>query len=146
MSTFLEVTVKYGRVNENGQEKKVTETYLVDAVTFGEAETKIYKEMEGLVSGEFRIMKMQRTNLAEIIPEIVGDRWYKVKVTFITFDETTGKTKRLSQFVLVFAETAKDANDRVIEAMKGMMAEFEITSISESNIVDIFQYEPEKVS
>lgn len=146
MSTFLEVTVKYGRVNENGQEKKVTETYLVDAVTFGEAETKIYKEMEGLVSGEFRIMKMQRTNLAEIIPEIVGDRWYKVKVTFITFDETTGKAKRLSQFVLVFAETAKDANDRVIEAMKGMMAEFEITSISESNIVDIFQYESEKVS
>ena len=104
------------------------------------------QELEKMVSGEFKVMKIQRTNLSEIIPSDLGDRWYKVKVTFITFDESSGKEKRVSQTVLAFADTPKDANDLVIEAMKGMMADFEIFAISESNIIDIFPYEPAKVS
>ena len=146
MNIFFEVTVKYSKMGDNGQEKKVTETYLIDAVNFSEAETRIHQELVTMVSGEFKVMKIQRTNLSEIIPSDSGDRWYKVKVTFITFDESTGKEKRVSQMVIAFAETPKEANDLVIEAMKGMMADFEITAISESNIIDIFPYVAENLS
>lgn len=141
MQTWFEVGVKYSKVNENGREVKVTEMYLLDAVSFGEAESKIYKEMAQIVSGEFTVTKICRTNLSEIIPSDTGDRWFKGKVTFITFDEESGKEKRVSQFVLVYADSVDEAFKKIMEAMKGMMADFEITSISESPILDVFPYE-----
>ena len=143
MNTWFECTAKYSKMDENGREKKVSETYLLDAVSFTEAETRIYKELVAMVSGEFSVTRISRTNLAEIIPSETGDRWYKAKVTFITFDEENGKEKRVSQFVLVFSNTVRNAFDQVIEAMKGMMADFEISGITESPIVDVFPYIPE---
>lgn len=143
MNTWFECTAKYSKMGEDGREKKVSETYLLDAVSFTEAETRIYKELVTMVSGEFSVTRISRTKLAEIIPSEVGDRWYKAKVTFITFDEESGKEKRISQFVLVFSSNVKEAYDQVIEAMKGMMADFEIGGITESPIVDVFPYIPE---
>jgi len=143
MNTWFECTAKYSKMGEDGREKKVSETYLLDAVSFTEAETRIYKELVSMVSGEFTVTRISKTKLAEIIPSEVGDRWYKAKVTFITFDEESGKEKRVSQFVLVFSDNVKDAYDQVIEAMKGMMADFEIGGITESPIIDVFPYVPE---
>lgn len=143
MNTWFECTAKYSKMDENGREKKVSETYLLDAISFTEAETRIYKELVTMVSGEFSVTRISRTNLAEIIPSEVGDRWYKAKVTFITFDEENGKEKRVSQYVLVFSNTVRNAYDQIIEAMKGMMADFEISGITESPIVDVFPYIPE---
>jgi hypothetical protein len=130
-------------MGEDGREKKVSETYLLDAVSFTEAETRIYKELVSMVSGEFTVTRISKTKLAEIIPSETGDRWYKAKVTFITFDEESGKEKRVSQFVLVFSDNVRNAYDQVIEAMKGMMADFEIGGITESPIMDVFPYIPE---
>lgn len=143
MNTWFECTAKYSKTDENGREKTVSETYLLDAVSFTEAETRIYKELVSMVSGEFSVTRISRTKLAEIIPSETGDRWYKAKVTFITFDEESGKEKRVSQFVLVFSGNVRNAYDQVIEAMKGMMADFEIGGITESPIVDVFPYVPE---
>jgi hypothetical protein len=143
MNTWFECTAKYAKMGEDGREKKVSETYLLDAVSFTEAETRIYKELVSMVSGEFTVTRISKTKLAEIIPSEMGDRWYKAKVTFITFDEESGKEKRVSQFVLVFSDNVKSAYDQVIEAMKGMMADFEIGGITESPIVDVFPYVPE---
>ncbi|MCE1197881.1 MAG: DUF4494 domain-containing protein [Marinilabiliales bacterium] len=143
MNTWFECTAKYSKMDENGREKKVSETYLLDAVSFTEAETRIYKELATMVTGEFTVSRIARTKLSEIIPAEIGDRWYKAKVTFITFDEESGKEKRISQFVLVFSDNVKSAYDQVIEAMKGMMADFEIGGITESPIVDVFPYVPE---
>ncbi len=144
MNTWFECTAKYSKMDENGREKNVSETYLLDALSFTEAETRIYKELVTMVSGEFSVTRISRTKLAEIIPSEVGDRWYKSKVTFITFDEESGKEKLVSQFVLVFSDNVKSAFDQIIEAMKGMMADFEISGISESPIVDVFPYVPEE--
>ena len=144
MNTWFECTAKYSKMDENGREIKVSETYLLDAVSFTEAETRIYKELVSMVSGEFSVTRISRTKLAEIIPSETGDRWYKAKVTFITFDEENGKEKRVSQFVLVHSDTVRNAYDQVIEAMKGMMADFEIGGITESPIVDVFPYVPEE--
>jgi hypothetical protein len=130
-------------MGEDGREKKVSETYLLDAVSFTEAETRIYKELVSMVSGEFTVTRISKTKLAEIIPSESGDRWYKAKVTFISFDEESGKEKRISQFVLVFSDNVKSAYDQVIDAMKGMMSDFEIGGITESPIVDVFPYVPE---
>ena len=143
MNTWFECTAKYSKTDESGREKTVSETYLLDAVSFTEAETRIYKELVSMVSGEFSVTRISRTKLAEIIPSETGDRWYKAKVTFITFDEESGKEKRVSQFVLVFSDNVRNAYDQVIEAMKGMMADFEIGGITESPIVDVFPYIPE---
>lgn len=144
MKNWFEVVVKYSKMGEDGREKKVNETYLLDAVSFTEAEAIIHRELAKMVSGEFTVVRISRTNFAELILDNVGDRYFKGKVTFVTFDEESGKEKRTSQSVLVFAETVEQADKHIKEAMKGMMAEFEITAIVETKIVDVFLYEEPK--
>ena len=141
MNNYFESTAKFIRMDENGNEKKVTETYLLDAMSFTEAEARTYKELQEMVSGEFITWSIKRTNISEIIPCAVGDRWYKAKVNFIAIDEETGKEKRTSQYVLVFSDNVKNAYDQIIEAMKELMADFEITAISESKILDVFPFD-----
>ncbi len=140
MDTWFECTANYIRIDENGKEKKVSETYLLDAVTFTEAESRIYKELQTMVSGEFVVTKIAKTKISEIIPSDTGDRWYKVKVAFITIDEESGKEKRIIQNVLVFSDNIKSVYNQVIEAMQGMMADFVISSVSESSIIDVFPH------
>jgi len=140
MKQWFECTAKYIRMDENGHERKVTETYLLDAMSFTEAEARITKELQTMVSGEFLVTKIARTNISEIIPSENGDRWYRAKVAFITINEETGKEKRTSQYVLVFSNSIKEAYDQIVEAMQGMMADFDQMAISESNILDVFPY------
>jgi len=144
MNTWFECTAKYIKMDENGHEKKASETYLLDAISFTEAESRIYKELQTMVSGEFMVSKIAKTRISEIIPSDNGDRWYKAKVAFITVDEESGKEKRIVQQILVFSASIKDAYDQIIEAMQGMMADFEISGINESTILDVFPYLSEK--
>jgi hypothetical protein len=141
---WFECLAKYIKMDENGREKKATEIYLLDAVSFTEAESRIYKELQTMVSGEFTVSVIKKTRISEIIPSIVGDRWYKAKVTFITIDEESGKEKRTSQYVLIFSDDVKNATDNITEAMQGQMADFTVTSVSESKIVDVFPYSGKK--
>lgn len=141
MNNYFESTAKFIRKDENGHERKVTETYLLDSESFTEAEAGTYKELQEMVSGEFITWSIKRTNISEIIPCAVGDRWYKAKVNFITVDEVSGKEKRTSQYVLVYSDNAKNAYDQVIDATKGIMADFEISAISESKILDVFPFD-----
>jgi len=140
MNTWFECTAKYIKMDENGHEKKASETYMLDAISFTEAESRIYKELQTMVSGEFMVSKISKTRISEIIPSDNGDRWYKARVTFITIDEESGKEKRTSQQVLVYSDNVKEAYDQIIEAMRGMMADFEISGINESTILDVFPY------
>jgi len=140
MNIWFEVGVQYVKVDENGRERKAKETYLLDAISFGEAESRIYKELQTMISGEFIVTRIAKTRISEIIPSDNGSYWYKAKVRFITLDEETGKEKRTEQFMLVYSETIKEAYDQIIEVMKGMMCDFQQPSISESNIYDVFPY------
>ncbi len=144
MNTWFECTAKYIKMDENGHEKKASETYMLDAISFTEAESRIYKELQTMVSGEFSVSKIAKTRISEIIPSDNGDRWYKAKVAFITVDEESGKEKRIAQFVLVYSSSIKEAYDQIIEAMQGMMADFEISGINESTILDVFPYGVDK--
>lgn len=147
MQTWFEITAKYIKMDDSGHEKKVTETYLLDAISFTEAESRIHKELEKLISADFSVRKIAITNISEVIPSENGDRYFKGKVGFITIDEESGKEKRATQVVLVEASSVEEADKNIKDAMDGMMADFEIIGINESKILDVFTYvEPQSKS
>ena len=141
MQIWFDVTAKYVKVDESGHERKVTEQYMLDAVNFTEAEARAHEELKTMVSGEFVVSKITKTKITEIIPkEDGGGKWFKVKVNFITIDEESGKEKRVSQVMLVEADSVDDAYLYTLAAMDGMMCDFEIPSVVESKILDVFPY------
>jgi len=141
MQNLFECKVKYTKIDEqSGKEKKVTETYLIDAVSFTEAESRLYKEMEMMISGEFTVTGIRKANYTDIFPFDDGDRWFKSKISYVSVDEEAGKEKKISNQILVLANDVKDAWDKIHESMKGMTVDYEINAISESPILDFFPY------
>ena len=126
-------------MQENGMVKKVNEPYLVDALTFTEAETRINEEMKPYISGEFSISAVKKTKISEIFFDDSADRYYMVKVNFITLDEKTASEKRSASYILVQASSFRQAYDNFEEGMKGTMADYEIESICETKIMDVYQ-------
>lgn len=118
--------------------KKVNEPYLVDALTFTEAEARIVDEMKPYISGEYSISSEKKTKIAEIFFNEDGDRYYQVKVNFVTLDEKTGTEKKSAQLILVQANDLEDALKKFQSGMEGTMSDYEIASIAETMIMDVF--------
>ncbi|MBR2195273.1 MAG: DUF4494 domain-containing protein [Salinivirgaceae bacterium] len=139
MSNWFECKVKYQKVDENGKQKGVSELYMVDAVSFTDAESRITKELEDYAGlGEFIVASIKTTNYAEIIPNESGDRWFKCKAVFISFDEKSGKERRTSSSILVQATDVKDAYEVLSKALSTSISDFTIPMVQESSIMDIF--------
>lgn len=138
MSQWFETKVKYDKTLETGAMKTVTEPYLVDALSFTEAEARITEEMEPYISGEFVVTVVRKMNLADIFWKEGGDRWYKVKINMITIDEKTAAEKKTASFSLVQAGDFKQALESFMEGMKDTMIDFEIASITETALMDVF--------
>lgn len=143
MNNWIECKVTYEKTLETGTQKKVSESYLVDAMSFAEAEARITKEMTPYITGEFEVNAVKKDKLAELFVGD-GDRYYRCKVMFITLDEKTGVEKKTANFMLVQAHTFKRALDKLIEGMQGTMCDWEINTIAESPILDIFGIEAEQ--
>ncbi|MFT0263780.1 DUF4494 domain-containing protein [Bacteroides faecis] len=143
MHTWFEVKIRYEKVAENGMQKKVTEPYLFDALSFTESEGKCIEEMTPFISGEFIVSDIKRANYSEIFfsEEESADRWFKCKLVFITLDEKSGAEKKTSTHVLVQASNLRDAVKKLDEGMKGTMADYQIASVSETPIMDVYPYE-----
>lgn len=139
MANWFECKVRYDKLQENGAAKKVTEPYLVDALSFTEAEARITEEQTPFISGDFSVSAVKRTKIAEIFFDETGDRWFLVKVGFITIDEKTAVEKRSTSLILVQATTFKEAYDNFIKGMAGTMADYEIISISETPLMDVYK-------
>ena len=139
MATWFECKVKYDKLAENGQQKTVTEPYLVDALSFTEAEARIIEEITPFISGDFKVTAVKRTNTAEIFWDEEGDRWYRVKVNFVTIDEKTAVEKKTANYIMVQATDFKKAFDNFMAGMKGTMSDFEVASITETAIMDVYQ-------
>lgn len=144
MANWIETKVKYEKTLENGAKKVVTEPYLVDALSFAEAEARIIEEVRPYIQGDFKVEAVKRTNIFEIFfsEEASADKFYKVKAQFITLDEKTGAEKRSNANYLVQAESLENALSNFKAGMKGMLCDSEIVSISETTIVDVLKYEP----
>jgi hypothetical protein len=124
-------------MQENGAVKKVNEPYLVDALSFTEAEARITEEVSPLISGEFSVSAVKRTNFTEIFWNDAADKWYHVKVSFITIDEKSAAEKKTTSHILVAANNFREALDSFMEGMKGTMADFEVSAISETLYMDV---------
>ena len=143
MHNWFECKVSFEKVMENGMQKKVTEPYLVDALSFTEAEARIIEEIRPFVSGEFTVTDIKRARLSELFFNENGDRFYKIKVYFITLDEKSGAEKKSNQNMLIQASDLRDAVKRLDKGMEGTMADYEIASIAETPIMDVFHYKAE---
>lgn len=146
MNVWFECKIRYEKLMENGMNKKVTEPYLVDALSFTEAEARIIEEMTPFITGEFTISDIKRANYSELFvsEEEAADRWFKCKLIFITLDEKSGAEKKSSTQVLVQAADLRDAVKKLDEGMKGTMADYQIGSVSETAIMDVYPYEVEE--
>lgn len=140
MSIWFECKVRYDKMQENGMPKKVTEPYLLDAITFTEAEKRIIEEITPYMSGEYSVAAVKKTKISEIFFNQNGDRYYMVKVAFITLDEKSGKEKKSNTFILVQANNVADALDVFNEGMKGTMGDFEVVSVAETPLMDVFPF------
>ena len=145
MNTWFECKIRYEKTMENGLTKKVNEPYLVDALNFTEAEARIIEEIRPFMSGEFTVSDIKRANYSELFfsEEEAADRWFKCKLTFITLDEKSGAEKKTSTNVLVQASDLRDAVKKLDEGMKGSMADYIISSIAETAIMDVYPYSAE---
>lgn len=140
MHTWFECKIRYEKLDENGLPKKVTEPYLVDALSFTEAETRICKEMQPYISGEFTVSNIKRANISELIENASGDRWYKCRVNFIIVDQEKGIEKKTPTNIYVQASDIKGAWDNLQESLKGTISDYAVTSISETLILDVYPY------
>lgn len=139
MSNWFECKVRYDKLQENGSVKKVTEPYLVDALSFTEAEARIIEEQTPYISGEFSVSAVKRTKISEIFWHEDGDRWYMVKVAFISIDEKTAQEKKTTTLILVQASNFREALDNFLEGMRGTAADYEIQQISETMLMDVYR-------
>lgn len=139
MEQWIKTSVRFDKTMENGAIKKVTEPYLVDALSFTEAEARIIEEVTPYISGEFTVSAVKKSKVSEIFWDETGDRWYQVKSSFITINEKTGAEKRSTAVFMVQASDFKNAYDNFMQGMKGTMADFDIISITETAIMDVFK-------
>lgn len=142
MNEWFECKVKYEKTMENGLVKKVAEPYLVDALSFTEAERRIIEEITPFMTGAFEVSDIKRARFAEIFEsdDESADRFFKAKLVFITLDEKTGKERKSSQQMLVQASDLRDAVKRLDEGMKGSMMDYTIASMAETAIMDVYHY------
>lgn len=136
---LIECKISYEKTMENGTQKKVTEPYLVDALSFTEAEARIIEEMKPFISGEFKVEAVKRARIYELFTG-EGDRYYKARVAFVTLDEKTGAEKQQKVTMLMQANDLEDAIKRLNDGMKGTLADYRILSVAETQVMDIFTY------
>lgn len=117
-----------------------TDTYLLDAVSYTEAEARITEEMKAYTNEDFRIMNIKVANFSEVHPFENSDRWFKSKVSLVALDEESGKERKTNMYLLVQANDVKEAFENTTKAMESTMGDYSIPAITESPILDVFPY------
>lgn len=139
---FFECKVRYEKTMDNGSVKKVSEPYLVEALSFTEAESRFLEEINPYMSGEYEINAVAKRKISELFDtrDEDADKWFKVKCAFITLDEKTGSEKKSNQIMYVKASGLRDAVRRFDKCMESTMADYEIVLVAETPIMDVFCY------
>ena len=149
LASWMIAKVRYDKTMEDGLTKKVTETYVVNADSFTEAEERITKEMKQYISGEFDVAEIDRAVFREVLfmgrdemeqKKCADVHWYKCKVQFITIDERSEKEKKTSVYLLVEGCGIENAKKNIDKQMSSTMADYHIAAVSETNIMDVFGF------
>ncbi len=138
MAQWIETKLRYDKVMENGAKKKVNEHYLVNALSFAEAEARITEEMRPYISGDFTVYAVKKAKIADVFGSDTASRWWKVRVAFITINERIGTEKRDLTDLLVAGADLEDALFSFKQGMKGTLADYEVTAITETAILAVF--------
>lgn len=141
-ANWFEVKVKYMKVNEDGREKKVTEAYLLDALSYTEAESRITHEMESVIKGDYYITSLKKSNITELVESAdeTDDRWYKAKIAIIDADEVSGKEKSSNQYYLIAASNINRALENLEKSLSTYVVPYEIGGLSDTLFMDVFPY------
>ena len=142
MNNWFECKIRYEKTMDNGMNKMVTEPYLVDALSFTEAELHIIEEITPFISGEFTVSDIKRARYNELFPseEKSADKWFSCRLEFITLNETSGTEKKTKATMLVQASDLHDAMKKLDEGMKGTMTDYNAVCIKETAIMDVYPY------
>lgn len=141
-SNWFVAKIRYEKVMEDGLQKKVTEQYVVDALSFTEAEARITEEMSCYISGEFEVADLKKAPFKEIFfaDSDTADKWYQARLAFITIDEKTNKEKRSNVNYLIQAGSMDGALKAINEVMGGTMIDYVTCKISETPIMDVYEF------
>ena len=147
-ANWFETKIRYEKMMDDGKQKMVTEQYVVDALSFTEAEASIIEEMSSYISGEFKVTGISQSSYGEIFFSDIDtdDRFFKVKLQFITIDEKTEKEKRSNVIYLVQAHTLQQAIKNIEEVMGSTMIDYAIVAVQETQIMDVFEHNAAKKS
>lgn len=145
-ANWFEIKVKYVKVGEDGKQRKVSELYLLDAVSFTEAEARIIKELKEMIQGDFCIETIKKSNVTELVEseDVNDDKWFKAKVAIIDCDSISGKEKRSNQYFLVAGSDVDKSLENLQKALSTYVVPFEIVQVGDSNIMDVFPYFEDK--
>ncbi len=141
-ANWFEVKVKYTKVDENGRQRKVSELYLLDAVSFTEAESRIIEELREIIQGDFYIEAIKKSNITELVESKDGndDKWFKAKVAIIDADSISGRENKTNWYHLVAGENVDKALENLKKSLSTYVVPFEIVQVGDSNIMDVFPY------
>lgn len=147
MKKWFLAKISYEKTDEKGMTRKVTESYLVDALSFTEAEARIIDNVKDFITGEFNVTALKWESVSELFTsdKECDDKWYKIKVAYITLDEKSGKERRTYAYMIVQSSDTANAEKRLHEGMKGTLADYLVMEVKETQIVDVYPYvlEPE---
>lgn len=138
MNNWFITKVKYTKELDNGVFKRVSEYHLFSAMTFTDAEARVYEELGAFIRGEFVVLEIKRFDIHDIFLYDDSDVFYRAKVVYDTMSGDDEKSKKVTQSFLVTAHSVKDAHDRIKESLSTMLVDFQIPSISISPIVDVY--------
>lgn len=140
-NNWFECKVRYDKTMENGQQKKTTETYIVSALSFTEAEARIVEEMKPFISGDFSVTNIRRSNYKEVFFSMNAnaDKWFACQLEFVSIDERTAKEKKTKFNVLIQSENLNDTVRMLAIVMKGSISDYNALSIKETPIIDVFK-------
>ena len=140
MKTWFACKVKYQKEDEHGRLKNVTEAYLVDALSFTEAEAKIYEEMGQRIMGEFQVTSIVKSKIVDVFEYPDAATFYSCKVSYMVADADSGKEKKVTNLMIITANHVKEAYDRIHESLHNMLVTFVIPEIKESPILEVFHH------
>lgn len=143
MAIWFLCKIRYQKQSENGKQTAVNESYLVDSVSFTDAETRIYQELSSIIK-DFTLTGVRPMRLTDVFHYEDAETWYKCKVNYVSVDEKSGKEKKIQNTMLVSAWSVKQAYERIEESLKSMLVPFDISDINITNIMEIFPYVAEE--
>ena len=145
MQTWFESKAKYVKISESGKEQMVTENFLLDAVSFTDAETRMIRQMQQMVKGgEFSVIDLKKSKIAEVFRYETGEWWFKATINLVTVDEEAGREKKLRAYYLIMADDIRQALERLDESLSYLVIPYVVSAVAVSTIVDVFPYNAEE--